>query len=131
MEKRVVLCSVFLLAACKPAPPPVLTGTWRARPPETLVLTIEHRDPEVKVRAGGASLTYTTDSSETCNIVEGDMVCSRARWDGPFLQIDSTIKGEKGDVAASERWSLSPDGNTLTIQKHGPKSDSRLSLLRE
>jgi hypothetical protein len=131
MGKRVFLCAVFVLAACAPTPPPALTGVWRAKPPDTRVLTIEHRDPEVKVRSGIESLTYTTDSSETCNVIDGEMVCSRGRWDGPFLQIDSTVKADQGEITSSERWSLSRDGKTLTIHKRGPKSDSMLYLERE
>ena len=119
-----------LLAGCKPAPPPVFTGTWRGHPPESLVLAIDHREPEVKVRNGAVSYTYTTDSSETCNVVDGEMVCSRGHWDGPFLQIDSTVKGEKGDVSLRERWSLSPDGGSLTIQRQGPHSSRRMEFSR-
>jgi hypothetical protein len=61
--------------------------------------------------------TYTTDGSETCNVVNGNMVCSKARWDGPYLQIDSTSNYDGVDIRLRDRWSLSPDGRTLSIQR--------------
>lgn len=80
-------------------------------------MTIDHKEPEVKIKSGVSEYTYTTDGSETCNVVDGEMVCSKGRWDGPFLQIDSTIKKAAGEVAFGERWSLAPGGRDLTIQR--------------
>ena len=121
----------FPLAGCKPAAPPAFTGVWHGKSPENVLLAIDHHEPEIKVRSGTMAYTYTTDSSETCNVVDGEMVCSRGHWDGPFLQIDSTIKREKGDVTLSERWSLSRDGSSLTIQRQGPGSNSRMEFSRQ
>ena len=105
---------LMLLGACGNAPAPNLSGRWRAGGDE---MAIQHREPELTVRRGAQSLTYATDGSETCNVVDGYMVCSRARWDGPFLQIDSVVKAEKGDRAESERWSLARDGATLSVRR--------------
>ena len=86
--------------------------------------TVEHKEPELKLKAERKrpdsvnTATYTTDGSETCNVVNGNMVCSKARWDGPYLQIDSTSNYDGVDIRLRDRWSLAPDGRTLTIQRH-------------
>ena len=122
--------AVLLLAGCGRTAPPDLSGSWQPEAAGQEAMTVEHRDPELRVRRGASSFEYATDGSETCNVVDGWMVCSRARWDGPFLQIDSTIKGEKGDRQESERWSLARDGGTLTVQRGLPQARTALVYRR-
>jgi hypothetical protein len=134
VPKIALFCSLCWLAACTPAPPPTLSGVWKPlNAPDTPSYTVEHREPELKVRTSHTA-TYTTDGSETCNVVDGYMVCSKARWDGPMLRIDSTSNQDSVDTVWSERWSLAPDGKSLTIQQHWESSkrrfDRRIDLAR-
>ena len=114
------LCAFFLFlfwAACGKQVPPNLSGEWHPSAGPGEAMTIDHKEPEVKIKSGLSVYSYTTDGSETCNVVDGEMVCSKGRWDGPFLQIDSTIKRAAGEIASSERWSLAPNGRDLSIQR--------------
>jgi len=84
---------------------------------------VEHKESELKLRAerkGPDSLNsaaYTTDCSETCNLIDGNMVYSKAHWNGPYLVIDSTSDYDGADIRLHDRWSLSRDGRSLTIQR--------------
>jgi ABC-type transport system substrate-binding protein len=134
MRTIALLGGILALAGCSEAPRPNLTGVWKMNSarsrmgdgystPAVWVDTIEHKEPELKLKAERKepdsvnTATYTTDGSETCNVVNGNMVCSKARWDGIYLRIDSTSNYDGVDITLRDRWSLSPDGRTLTIQR--------------
>jgi hypothetical protein len=109
--------------------------------PPAWVDTIDHREPKVKMkeeRKGPDSmsvLAYATDGSETCNVIGGNMVCSRARWEGPYLRIDSTWNQDGVATTLQDRWSLSPDRRSLSIQRHvetpGTRTDQLIFLEKQ
>jgi hypothetical protein len=80
---------------------------------------IVHEDPILKMTIVQATdegeraleQVYRTDGSESINKVGSREVTSRARWDGQVLVISS----EQGNLAQSERWTLSEDGKVLTL----------------
>lgn len=140
MRTFAAAAAALLLAACRPAPPPNLSGNWtldasRSRiaagsvVPAMWTDVIDHQEPEIKIRASrrgpdaAYSLTYTTDGREACNVVDRAMVCSRARWEGSALRLDSVVKEDGGDVAWHETWSLAANGKTLTVQRRGPAEE--------
>jgi len=87
---------------------------------------IDHRDPALKFlrtqadEQGESTVewTCTTDGNECANTVRGNPMKSTVRWDGDELVISSkgTFNGQ--DVEIRERWTLAPDGRTITINRH-------------
>jgi hypothetical protein len=72
------------------------------------------RQLEVKYEIGGPETTYVG--------LDGDQFRSTVRWDGQALVFD-TIEHEDGkDIPQKTVWTLSPDGNTLQIDKETAKS---------
>lgn len=109
------------------------SGTWKMVPdksefghgpaPDSRIDRISHEDPNFKDtitqgnRQGEISydMVYSTDGKPSTNTVRGNQVKSVARWEGDDLVIESKV-GMRAEV--KDRWSLSPDGKTLTIERH-------------
>ncbi len=67
---------------------------------------------------GGAqriAFHYETTGDETTNAVGDRTVRSRARWDGAELVIESWMETVGRVFHFKDRWSLSDDGQTLTM----------------
>jgi hypothetical protein len=120
--------AVFAIATAAPAKPN-FSGTWRLNQvkshygpvsaPKKMERKIVHQDPMLKMTIVQANddgertleQEYKTDGSASVNKVGNREVTSTARWDGQVLVISS----ERGDLAQSERWTLSEDGQVLTL----------------
>jgi hypothetical protein len=110
-----------------------LTGTWKMDPsrsefghgpaPESRLDRITQEDSSLKDtitqsnRQGEITydMIYATDGSTSTNTVRGNPVKSTARWEGDDLVIESKI-GMHAEI--KDRWSLSPDGKTVTLHRH-------------
>jgi hypothetical protein len=132
--------SVALLAAAfgllQAQAKPNFSGTWKlntgksdfgAMPaPDTRTDKITHEDPDLKdsfTQSGpmgevAAEMKYSTDGKETTNSVRGNEIKSTAKWEGDELAIAGKTSLNGADVTLSDRWALSADGKTLTIQRH-------------
>jgi|SRR5580700_11374196 hypothetical protein len=115
---------------------PNFSGSWKlnagksnfgAMPaPDSRSDTITHADPDLtdsfaqKGQNGEvtADLKYSTDGKETINSVHGNQIKCTAQWEGEELVIDGKTAFNGADVTLKDRWSLSGDGKTLTIQRH-------------
>jgi hypothetical protein len=115
---------------------PNFSGDWKlntaksdfgAMPaPDSRSDKIVHEDPDLKdsytqnTQMGEitAEMKYSTDGKETTNTVRGNEVKTTAKWDGDELTIDGKASFNGADVTLKDRWSLSADGKTLTIQRH-------------
>jgi hypothetical protein len=94
--------------------------------PDGRIDTITHQDPDLKDsltqhRPAGEIVTemkYSTDGKETTSIVGGIQIKTTAKWDGDELTITGRTQFNGADVTMNDRWSLSADGKTLTIQRH-------------
>jgi hypothetical protein len=55
------------------------------------------------------------------------------KWDADTLTIDSKGKFGDAEVTIQDKWSLSEDGKTLTIQRHvaSPMGEGDLKLIME
>jgi len=125
------------LAAQPSGRKPNFSGEWRMDAeqsdfgkfpvPTTILRTIAQKDPDLVVdttqrAANGeqtAHIVYRTDGVETKNHLNTGEGASHAFWDGNDLVIRTTMTNSKGvDVLMEERWSLSPDGQTLTTLSH-------------
>lgn len=94
---------------------------------DELILEIVHHEPELKIlrrwkkKKGETSqkLLYHSDKRRDTNLgIDGDIrVRSRTHWEGAVLVTSGTISRFFGEVALqtemTERWELTPDGNTL------------------
>jgi hypothetical protein len=115
---------------------PNFSGNWKlntaksdfgAMPaPDSRTDIITHEDPDLKdsyTQSGQmgeltAEMKYSTDGKETTNSVRGNQIKTTAKWDGDELAIAGKTQFNGADVTLSDRWSLSADGKTLTIQRH-------------
>lgn len=125
-----------------------LSGTWKmdagrsdfghGPAPDSRIDRITQDDPRLKDtitqsnRQGEMTydMNYTTDGQESTNTVRGNHVKSAARWEGDELVIDSKV-GARAEI--KDRWSISPDGKTLTLQRHlvGPMGSTDQKILFE
>jgi len=132
--------SVALLAAAfgllQAQAKPNFSGSWKLNTsksefgpmpaPDSRTDTIAHADPDIKdsVTQSGqmgeltAEMKYSTDGKETTNTMRGNEIKSTAKWDGDELVVASKTSFNGADVTLNDRWSLSPDGKTLTIARH-------------
>jgi len=112
---------------------PDFSGVWelnlkrsnfRGPEPKEIVVTIQHREPtltqamRVVAADGGVqhlTFTYDTTGEESTNATAAGEVQSRARWNGSELVIDSILTTPSRASHFSDHWSLSPDGQTLTM----------------
>jgi hypothetical protein len=141
--------------AARPAGRPDFTGRWvldLARtdfgPAKTLprarVDLIRHREPSLSietmtVRSNGDTVRYpwryATDGSETKNQMMGQEVTSIGEWRGDTLTFDSSAHVMMSEFRILDRWWLSPDRATLTVQRHNDspmgKSEQRFVFVRK
>ena len=94
--------------------------------PTSLSMTLTHEDPKLKsvVKQSGEmgdfemEANYTTDGKECTNEIFGSPYKSVLTWDGDILLIESKGKFGDSDFSISDKWSLSADGKTLTINRN-------------
>jgi hypothetical protein len=142
-----LLSSTLVLAQAKPN----LSGEWvlneaksdfgRLPAPAKFVRKIEHNDPDLKMvttqsgRRGEVTteLKYTTDGKECTNVIRGAEVKGTAKWEGDTLVINSKRELQGATIAFQERWTMSADGNTLSIATHitSPQGEADLKFVLE
>jgi hypothetical protein len=134
-----VLASLLALsgvAALHAQDKPNFSGSWAINlaksdygqmpAPTKLEEEIDHQDPvmKIKLQAAGpmgeitSESKYSTDGTEVTNEIMGNQIRSRARWDGADLVIESAGNFNGTDIKITDRWSLAPDGKTLTVKRH-------------
>lgn len=87
-------------------------------------MTVQHQDPTLAVTdrqrhdTGGTVGTYhyTIDGVASTATQGGTTYETTGRWEGPVLVIRQKITGKMNSEPV-ERWSLSADGNVLTIER--------------
>jgi hypothetical protein len=112
---------------------PNFAGTWKMDAsksdfgplpaPTVFIRSVKHNDPvlEVETTQSGrqgevvSTLKYRTDGSESMNTIRGAEVKSTAQWDGSTLVIKYDRSTPQGQITGEERWVLSPDGNTTSV----------------
>jgi hypothetical protein len=63
-------------------------------------------------------LFYTTYGKECSNDIAGNIVRSVVKFEGDELVFHHTSKFNGADIKLDDRWSLSPDGKTLSVKRH-------------
>jgi|ERR1017187_42466 RimJ/RimL family protein N-acetyltransferase len=112
---------------------PDFTGIWRANleksilrgpAPREILHRIEHRDPHLDqeillAQASGNEqrliFSYNTTGDETTNSIGARTARTRAWWDGAELVIESWLETPDRQLHFKDHWSLSDDGETLTM----------------
>jgi hypothetical protein len=115
---------------------PNFSGTWKvntaksdfgAMPaPDTRTDKITHEDPDLKLHVAQSSqmgemnydAVYTTDGKECTNSVNGNVFKSTLKWEGDELALDTKGSFNGNEFTAKDRWTLSEDGKTMTVQRH-------------
>jgi hypothetical protein len=129
-----VLALAVLLGAINPlSARPNFSGEWRMNPaksnfaplpqPDKLVRKISQNDSRLKItttqfgqgREIVTDLSYTTDGAPCRNAIRGQEFTGTARWDGNALLIESKREVQGMEIVQRESWTLSTDGQTLTI----------------
>jgi hypothetical protein len=100
-------------------------STLRGPAPKEILTKIQHREPILTqtilvVAADGGeqelTFTYDTTGTESTNVtMAGGEGQSRAHWNGAELVIDSVLRTSSRTFHFSDHWSLSADGQTLTM----------------
>jgi len=155
----VCICVVSALTLCarvsgqekKSPPTPNFTGTWKvnleksnygpAPAPQSMVYKIEHKEPSLKITSTRVDdgvtdtvvLNLTTDGKEGSNVVRGNEVKSKVKWEGVVLWIDSVTTIDGNTFALKDKWNLSEDGKTLNWARHfsGPDGEAEASYVLE
>jgi hypothetical protein len=127
-----VLCGAIGQASAKPN----FTGEWKMNSarsnfaplpaPDTMVRTISQHDSQLKIKTTQfgqqreivTELAYTTDGAKCKNVIRGQEFTATAVWDGDTLVIESKREVQGMEIVQRESWSLSGDGQTLTIVNH-------------
>jgi hypothetical protein len=127
---------------------PNFTGIWkldlaksvlRGPAPARLLIKIRHREPEliqamIMKGAGGSDVpvqfVYQT-GKVTTNSVRGFTVRTHAQWQGAELLLESTMDLAGRRVRFNDYWSLSEDGNTLTMAHRDDDLAGQVSVLEK
>jgi hypothetical protein len=150
-RRAVVTGVIVLLCATIAQAKPNFSGRWKMNAsrsdfgpittPSSLVQQVTHEDPALKVvttqvgEMGEFTVdsSYTTDGKECVNKFRDIERRSTVNWDGDSLVIESKMDIGGNAVTIGEKWSLSDDGKTLTINRHlkGPEGETDLRTVLE
>ena len=115
---------------------PALGGEWKLnvgksdfgplQTPRSRVDKIRHEEPSVHINTSVSNangdftydVRYSTDGSETKNDIFGNPSTCVAKWDGAVLVVDTKGAFQGNDYTAADRYSLSSDGKTLTVERN-------------
>ncbi len=127
--------ALVALAALPALAKPNYTGDWKLNPskssfgempaPHSMTSKIAHNEPKLEATSKSSGdqgdfefhAVYTTDGQECNNEIMGSPVKSTVKWDGDALIIHSKMNFGGNDMTVSDRWTLSEDGQTLTIAR--------------
>ncbi len=94
--------------------------------PSRRIDKIDHKDPNLKIdtivvsQQGESTRQWscTTDGKECSNTTGPASLKSTAQWEGSTLTINSKGTFNDNAVQIKDKWNLSEDGKTLTINRH-------------
>lgn len=136
MKRRVLFAAIAaVLTAGLAAAKPAFTGDWKMNAarssfgdfpaPSSMTLKIAHEDPNLKVATAMVSeygewnveAVYTTDGKECVNKMRESESKSVLKWEADTLVIDTKAEFGGTPMTINDKWSLSTDGKTLTIER--------------
>lgn len=143
---------LFLAAGVSAQGKPDFSGDWKLNiaksnfgqmpAPTSLTQKITHADPSLKVQTAqsgdfgdfNSDFSFTTDGKE-CQNAMGDLfkMTSTVKWDGDILLFDNKMDFQGNAMTGTDKWALSPDGKTITVQRHfnGPMGEGDAVIVLE
>jgi hypothetical protein len=115
-------------------------STFRGRAPSQVLMKIEHAEPNLVqqilvTQADGTGsilvFTYVTTGEEVSQPQAGGSARSRARWEGAELVIESWGGQKDRELHFKDHWSLSSEGNTLTMTHRDDDLAGQVSMLEK
>lgn len=130
---------------------PNFSGSWKLNvsksdfgplpAPDSRTDQIKQNDPDIAdntTQSGqmgemSAEIKYSTDGKETTYQIRGVDFKSTAKWDGDELLINTKGSFGGNDITTTDRWSLSADGKTITINRHAvsPMGEADMKVILE
>ncbi len=123
------------------------TGTWNANlsksrflgsPPKAISVKIEHSGPELqeeivvtKLDGSQERVVFNcwTNGEQDKNLLNGRAVRGGATWAGEELVIESWMQFGAREMHFCDCWSLSPDGQTLSMEHRNDDLAGQLTIL--
>jgi hypothetical protein len=123
------------------------TGRWRADlaasrlrgpTPKEIVVSLVHSDPDLRAEmtivTADATATHIVFDARTtgeaiANTIGGAEWVSRSRWAEHELLIESDVSQAGRLMHFRDYWSLSSDGQRLTMEHRGDDLDGQLTVL--
>lgn len=109
--------------------------------PEKMVRKIEHKDPDLKITTTTATpngertneSAYKTDGSESVNKSGQGEAKSVVKWEGSNLTFATKREIQGMTIEQNEKWTLSEDGKTLTVEGllRAPQGELNLKMVME
>lgn len=135
-----ILMSVLVLPVLSQAQEvkhPNFSGRWRMvkdqsefgkfTPPDIIVRVVDQHYPTLNVHTvqtrgkdtSVSDVSYFISGDVATNSMSGRDATSKTFWDGDTLVVNTTTKDSKDEEEQIvDRWTLSPDGQTLTVESH-------------
>lgn len=93
--------------------------------PSSATSNITHNDAKLVVHSKEMTengemvldFTYMTDGTESTNELMGAPMTSTVKWDGDTLTFDSKGKFSDTDFTLKDKWTISDDGKTLSMDR--------------
>jgi len=110
------------------------SGTWLLDPNASNTRSLGQVEPSLKVSQGDAGIlcsagplqwSYALDGSETRKRVGEESWNSVAKWEGAALLINTQVSGPP-DYTVMDRWVLSIDHNSLTIDRQIVRAEGQV-----
>jgi hypothetical protein len=124
------------------------TGRWKADlsqsrllgpPPKAMTMAIVHSEPDLRqeiavTKEDGSEqrITFrcqTTGEPDQCRFNE-EAVRGTAQWQGEELVVELWIQQVGREFYLCDRWSLSPHGQTLTMEHRNDALSGQVAVLR-
>jgi hypothetical protein len=136
MSHRLLAAAMLCALAATAQTKPDFTGAWKLNAAKSdfgsmpgvdsrtdvIAQTADTLTDKVSAETEGGpldlNLTYKLDGTPTVNQFQGNDVKSKAKWDASTLVVDSQFSFNDSDIQFESRWTLSPDGKTLTMATH-------------
>jgi hypothetical protein len=109
--------------------------------PEKMIRKVEHKDPDLKITTTTAAqgnerkneAAYKTDGSESVNKSGSGESKSVVKWEGANITIATKREIQGMTIEQNEKWTLSEDGKTLTIDGllKAPQGELNLKMVME
>lgn len=137
MTRKIWIGAVMALVVALTLPAadkPDFSGSWKLNaarsdfgpmpPPDKWDMVVEHKDPNLKIKTTMANAQMGERNDEAEYVTDGretpvKETTAKVTWEGALIVFKTSrtvnMQGEKVEIKSEEKWSLSEDGKTLTV----------------